>query len=205
MVYWKMVVCALGIAINIPLTQESTQAADLAYAGGAFSVQPLFGTLDVERFHEANDIATSANPAGISSNRDPKSRADSALRNMGPKEVLEEYVLRLAEHEFEAVEPLISEAAVFWFNDGSHVGIPAIRTAFEKNFAAFPLERYWVSEVRWVATGPKSATCIYRFHWTAQTPEGEVGGGGRGTTAVRLEEDGWKIVHLHLSQEPAPG
>lgn len=121
---------------------------------------------------------------------------------MGPHELLADYERRLGEHTFDAVEPLIAPDAVFWFNDGSHSGIAAIRDAFERTFAAFPLERYWLEDVRWIASCYAAAACVYQFRWTANSGGRQVNGGGRGTTVLRLENGTWKIVHEHLSQEP---
>jgi ketosteroid isomerase-like protein len=122
---------------------------------------------------------------------------------MGPQELLAEYERRLGERTFDAVEPLISPTAVFWFNDGSYSGLTQIRGAFERTFAAFPLERYWLEEINWIASGDASAACLYRFRWKATNAGLEVTGGGRGTTVMRLEGGAWKIVHEHLSQQPA--
>lgn len=123
-------------------------------------------------------------------------------RVMGPRELLAEYEQRLGEHTFDAVQPLIAADAVFWFNDGSYSGLTAIQGAFERTFAAFPLERYWLEDVRWIASGDAAAACVYRFRWTAMSSGRQLNGGGRGTTVLRLENGAWKIVHEHLSQEP---
>lgn len=121
---------------------------------------------------------------------------------MEPQELLTEYERRLAGHDFGAVAPLISSSAVFWFNDGSYVGLDAIREAFERTFAALPNERYWLEDVEWLAEGADVALCVYRFRWTAKKDGREFSGGGRGTTVMRREADDWKIVHEHLSAEP---
>lgn len=121
---------------------------------------------------------------------------------MGPQRLLAEYEAGLNQHRFEAVEAFIATDAVFWFNDGSYSGIAAIRGAFERTFAAFPLERYWLEDVRWVASGDTAAACIYQFRWTTTKGGSQLKGGGRGTSALRLENGAWKIVHEHLSQEP---
>lgn len=123
-------------------------------------------------------------------------------RVMGARELLAEYEQRLNEHTFDAVQPLIASDAVFWFNDGSYSGLAAIQGAFERTFAAFPLERYWLEDVRWIASGDAVAACVYQFRWTAVSTGRQVNGGGRGTTVLRLENGAWKIVHEHLSQEP---
>jgi hypothetical protein len=88
---------------------------------------------------------------------------------MGHEELLADYERGLAMHTFDAVERFIASDAVFWFNDGSHRGLPAIRAAFEATFAAFPLERYWLEDVRWIASSETAAACVYRFRWEATT------------------------------------
>jgi len=72
---------------------------------------------------------------------------------MEPHQLLAEYEQRLASRDFSAVAPLISPSAVFWFNDGSHVGLPEISAAFERTFAAMPDERYWLEDVVWLGEG----------------------------------------------------
>lgn len=121
---------------------------------------------------------------------------------MGPRELLAEYEHRLAKHNFDAVAPLISTDAIFWFSDGSHRGVDAIREAFEKTFAALPGERYWLEDITWLVESDMSAACVYRFRWTARREGREFSGGGRGTTIIRAEPEGWRIVHEHLSREP---
>jgi ketosteroid isomerase-like protein len=115
---------------------------------------------------------------------------------------LAEYERQLAKHDFDAVAPLISTEAIFWFNDGSHHGVHAIRKAFQQTFAAHPDERYWLEDVAWLAESESTAACVYRFRWTAHREGREFSGGGRGTTIMRAEPDGWRIVHEHLSREP---
>lgn len=120
---------------------------------------------------------------------------------MNPRELLAEYERRLSEHRFDAVAPFISANAVFWFNDGSYSGLAAIRAAFERTFAAFPLERYWLEDVQWIASDTVAAACVYRFRWMATNGGRQVSGGGRGTCVLRRENGVWKIVHEHLSKE----
>ncbi len=118
--------------------------------------------------------------------------------DISPSMLLSDYEAKLALHSFDAVAPLIADDAVFWFNDGSFKGIAAIRGAFEKTFRTFPVERYWLEQVEWLALDDAAACCVYRFRWTYQGHTG----GGRGTTAMRKTAGRWQIVHEHLSQEP---
>ena len=118
---------------------------------------------------------------------------------MEPEDVLREYETRINEHRFDAVEPLISDEAVYWFSDGSHSGKAAIRAAFEKTWRAINNDRYWLEERVWIARGDAAACCTYRFHWETEIDGKRVGGTGRGTTVLRRESAGWKIVHEHLS------
>ena len=91
---------------------------------------------------------------------------------------------------------------MFWFNDGSFTGIDAIRRAFERTWAGFASETYWLTDMRWIASGDVAASCIYQFNWKARVDGQDASGIGRGTTVLRKGEYGWQIVHEHLSGMP---
>ena len=121
---------------------------------------------------------------------------------MTPQDLLKLYESQINLHRFDAVAPLIAADAVFWFNDGSFEGHAAIRGAFERTWANLGDETYWLSELRWIAVGDMAASCIYQFNWKASMNGQEVSGIGRGTTVLRHQADGWRIVHEHLSGTP---
>lgn len=118
------------------------------------------------------------------------------------EDLLSRYEALINQHDFDLLAPLISREAVFWFNDGSHSGLADIRRAFEVTWMKFPLERYWLEDLRWLVRSQGAAGCTYRFCWQA-TKDGKVlSGSGRGTTLLRQEADAWRIVHEHLSPFP---
>jgi len=118
----------------------------------------------------------------------------------GPEAVMALYGERINRHRFDELAPLISEEASFWFSEGSFTG-PAIRRAFERTWDLVRDEHYWLDELRWIALGPDAASCIYRFNWRGEINGAPTQGHGRGTTVLRREPAGWKIVHEHLSRE----
>ena len=121
---------------------------------------------------------------------------------MGPQDVLAAYEERINRHDFDLLAPLIAADAIFWFSDGSHAGIGAIRDAFERTWASLREETYWLEDRHWIAVGDAVAACTYRFGWRA-TIDGEPAfGAGRGTTVLRSDGDAWRIVHEHLSALP---
>ncbi|MET3897132.1 ketosteroid isomerase-like protein/8-oxo-dGTP pyrophosphatase MutT (NUDIX family) [Devosia sp. UYZn731] len=116
---------------------------------------------------------------------------------------LSRYAELINNHSFDDVAPLIAPEAVFWFGDGSHAGLSAIRSAFEGTWRNLTGEIYWLEDVRWIAQGDYAAACLYRFHWQA-TGSGECReGSGRGTSVFVRRPEGWKIIHEHLSALPA--
>jgi ketosteroid isomerase-like protein len=121
---------------------------------------------------------------------------------MAPKDVLKAYEAEINRHDFDLIVPLISREAVFWFNDGSYRGTAAIRQAFEATWQRFPLERYWLEDLSWIAQSDSAAACTYRFCWEATIEGAKRSGGGRGTTVLTTEGGEWKIIHEHLSQHP---
>ena len=108
------------------------------------------------------------------------------------KDVLTAYEQRINQHDFDLLLDLIAPDASFWFSDGTHQGIAAIRAAFEATWAALLTDREWIGE------GDGAAACIYRFNWRS----GEQSGSGRGTTVLARTTAGWRIVHEHLSRMP---
>ncbi len=44
---------------------------------------------------------------------------------------MDEYARRTNSHQFAQLAALIAPDAVFWINDGSYTGLPAIQKAFE--------------------------------------------------------------------------
>ena len=75
--------------------------------------------------------------------------------------VLARYAEMINRHDFNLVSPLIAEDAVFWFGDGSHVGLAAVRAAFEATWRHLVDETYWLEDVRWIAQGNDAASCLY--------------------------------------------
>ena len=118
--------------------------------------------------------------------------------------VLARYAEMINRHDFDVVSPLIAADAVFWFGDGSHVGIQSIRAAFEATWRHLVDETYWLEDVRWIAQGNDAACCLYSFHWRAVVDGIPQAGSGRGTSVFARKADGWRIVHEHLSGMPGP-
>lgn len=125
--------------------------------------------------------------------------------NEAAEAVMALYRERINNHRFGDLVPLIAPDAVFWFGDGSHIGLEAIRIAFETTWARLADETYWLDDVRWLAAGAGAAACCYRFHWQASINGTRTEGQGRGTTVLGLGPGGWQIAHEHLSAEPPLG
>ena len=125
---------------------------------------------------------------------------------MTPMEFLQLYERKASSRRFEDVAPLIADDAVFWFNDGSYVGMELIREAFERTWALeIQDEKYWLDNIRWLVEEERFAVCSFSYHWTGVV-KGKFKelGTGRGTCVLRRSGSDWKIIHEHLSREPAP-
>lgn len=119
---------------------------------------------------------------------------------MNAREVLAAYADRINRQDFDLLVDLIAPDATFWFTSGTHVGIAAMRTAFENTWELMgSSEVYWLDALDWIAEGDEAAACTYRFNWKTETAAGS----GRGTTVLKFVGDRWWIVHEHLSRWPA--
>lgn len=116
--------------------------------------------------------------------------------------LLEKYIVEINKHNFETVEPLISEDCKFWFSSGTFVGLEQTRQAFEKTWAMIKEEVYTLTDLEWIAGSDQSAVCTYTFNWKGLIDGKPLEGKGRGTSCFRKEDGGWKIIHEHLSHFP---
>jgi uncharacterized protein (TIGR02246 family) len=119
-------------------------------------------------------------------------------------EFLRHYEEASNSHDFDRVAPLLADDAVYWFSNGTHVGIDAIRRAFETTWAAILDEDYRITDVRWLVATDQAAACVYTYSWSGVVGGQRRSGGGRGTNVLRRGESGWRIVHEHLSQLQHP-
>lgn len=112
---------------------------------------------------------------------------------------LKEYELATNSHVFDNVRPLIAEDAVYWFSDGSHIGIKQIEAAFTETFNKIQDEKYEIKNVKWISLENTSAVCIYNFSWKGVVDGKPKEGHGRGTNVLSKVNGNWVITHEHLS------
>jgi len=103
--------------------------------------------------------------------------------------------------DFDNVDPLIADDAVFVFTDGTHSGKQAVRKAFEDTWNKIQSEKYTITDVKWVAKNYWVASCTYTFR-----SEGIVNGKkqvyeGYGTNVLARIKGRWRVTHEHLSME----
>jgi len=122
---------------------------------------------------------------------------------MSAREVLAAYADRINRHDFDLLTDLIAVDATFWFSDGTHSGIDAIRTAFERTWRMMgETEHYWLDRHEWIVESDNACACTYRFNWQVMIDDKPASGSGRGTTVLKRVDHRWWIVHEHLSRDP---
>ena len=116
-----------------------------------------------------------------------------------PEEFMRIYENAANSGDFDAVAPLVSEDAVFWFSNGSYTGVRNIKLAFEKTWSTIRDEEYSIRDLKWLHKGVDCAVCIYGFV-SKGTIDGKVSEfAGRGTNVLKKINDSWKLIHEHLS------
>ena len=104
-------------------------------------------------------------------------------------------------HDVDATLALVDERAVYLFSDESvHIGKRAVAKVLRRNFDLIRNERYSIENLTWLAKTETVAACVYDYSWSGTINGEPASGSGRGTTVLQRSNDGWKVVHEHLSR-----
>jgi ketosteroid isomerase-like protein len=123
------------------------------------------------------------------------------IRNcMSFKKCLEQYIKATNTHNFENVKSILHPNVVYWFSDKSCTTINEIQSYFENAWEVIKEEVYSVSNVQWLVSEEKTATCIYTYHYEGYYDGKFVSGSGRATNVfIKEDQNEWKLIHEHLS------
>lgn len=108
---------------------------------------------------------------------------------------------------FDLIQDMVHDNAVFRFNDGDFVGKPAVRGAFEKTWkgsANVKKDRFYLTDVQVLTVDAISATVTYTYNWEGMMDGRSFRIQGRGTRVLVVESARLQIIHEHLSRYPKP-
>lgn len=137
-------------------------------------------------------------------------QAPAAELRLTPESVvdfLNRFELLAEKEDFDAIQPLIHEQAVFRFSDGDFIGRPAIRAVFERTWkgsANVKKDRFYLSDIRVLSVDRATATATYTWHWEGRNDGQPFRIQGRGTRVLVVQDGRVQIVHEHLSRFPRP-
>jgi ketosteroid isomerase-like protein len=113
-----------------------------------------------------------------------------------------------SQENFDLIQDMVHDNAVFRFNDGDFFGKPAVRAAFEKTWqgsAGVKKERFYLTDIVVLSVDQASATATYTYNWEGAMDGKSFRIQGRGTRVMVMGEGGrLQIVHEHLSRFPKP-
>jgi len=114
--------------------------------------------------------------------------------------LLKDYERANNSHVWANVEPFIHPNASYFFTDGTFVGIEEIKAAVSNTFEKIQNEIYTISNIIWPVSEESVSVCVYKFHWSGFVDGVSKEGSGRGTNVWIKTEQGWQIIHEHLSK-----
>jgi hypothetical protein len=112
---------------------------------------------------------------------------------------MKDYEKATNSHNFDNVRLLIEENAVYFFSEGSYIGIDAIGEIFKKNWNTIKDEVYEIKDIKWLVDSESTATCVYTYFWRGLYQGEYREGSGRGTNTLVFKNGNWWIIHEHLS------
>ena len=114
----------------------------------------------------------------------------------------------IAEKEnFDLIQDMVHEGAVFRFNDGDFIGKGAIRGVFEKTWkgdGSVKKERFYLTDVQVMSVDARSASATYTYNWEGSSEGRSFKIQGRGTRVLVVDQGRLQIIHEHLSRFPKP-
>ncbi|MCL4351007.1 MAG: nuclear transport factor 2 family protein [Candidatus Thermoplasmatota archaeon] len=119
-----------------------------------------------------------------------------------PEQFMKRYESAANSRNYNLVEEFIGQNAIFWFSDGTFIGKDKIRKAFENTWEQIKDEKYLLTNLKWIIENNDYAACVYNFRSEGYIDDKLTVAEGRGTTILRLINDGWQILHEHLSIGP---
>lgn len=118
---------------------------------------------------------------------------------MTHKEALEMYISATNSHDFDHVEKLVHQDAVYWFREKVQRGHAQIRSYFEGTWSSIKDEVYKIDGVEWLTEDADSAVCLYNYYWSGYFDGKLIEGSGRATNVFVREDGEWKLIHEHLT------
>ena len=132
---------------------------------------------------------------------------DVALTNDAVVRFLNRFEEIAEQENFDLIQHMVHDNAVFRFNDGDFVGKQAVRGAFEKTWkgsANVRQERFCLTDIQVLAVDAKSAAATDTYHWESSVDGRSFRVQGRGTRAPVVENGPLRIIHEHLGRFPKP-
>lgn len=123
-------------------------------------------------------------------------------RPQTPQDLMREYAMQTDTHDFNQIAPLIAADAVCFFTEGTYSSKEELRAAFERTWATIRDEDCRIEDLRWLTCDKRIAVCVYRFRWSGMVDGQPREGVGRGTSVLAHSDEGWHVVHEHLSPMP---
>jgi len=120
-----------------------------------------------------------------------------------PDDFVRRYEAALTSQRWGALGPLVHDEVCVTFSTGAvHKGKPAVRRAFEANFAAIGDEAYDISNIHWVLRSGTFAVYLFDFRWSGRIDGQPAQGSGRGSSVLVRDEGDWKLLVEHLGRGP---
>ncbi|QIK69475.1 nuclear transport factor 2 family protein [Erysipelothrix sp. HDW6C] len=117
--------------------------------------------------------------------------------------VLNEYIAATNTHDFDNLNPLVADAAVYYFSNTTVDTRQAIREYFENAWATIVDEYYSATDVECITSTETVCVYLYTYNYEGFISGKFVRGSGRATNVFQYIDNRWQLVHEHLSAKPS--
>ena len=123
---------------------------------------------------------------------------EGAINMNTPDKALYQYIKATNSHNFQNVNEVISDNAIYYFSDKVCSENEEIKIYFESAWDLVKDETYSISKINWIHISEVSAVCVYYYNFTGFVDGKFVEGNGKATNVFEKKGGKWYLLHEHL-------
>ena len=118
------------------------------------------------------------------------------------QQFIKKYQQAITRQNWEELKDYFHENCAVLYSDGTYVGKPMLKQAFDKTYALMKNGEYSLTDFHFPVITDKFCSCVAKFYWSAEIYGKSINSEHRITLFIAKDDNEWKIVNQHLGPMP---